>query len=510
MQSKNKSTAKTNTAIVSSLLLTQLAAAAMMLAPLASQAHGSLEVPLSRERHCLAELRKNSDKPISEACTAAFQKTGTGPFYDWTANLHGGHIEDQSKTIPNGLLCAGGNQNRAGLDVPGNWTTTKIAPDANGKYVAKYLQTAGHMTQYFRTYLTKDSYDFSRPMTWDDMILVGDTGKLPNPGSNTITNLELKIPAGMTGRRVMYTAWQRDPADNAETFYACADVVIAGATTTWHTLTKLEFYDRPANSTMTLRVFDSGGHDIERHSIQIAAGKTSGSAIALAMADKVNATSQVVRIGALDNKGNITVVADATKNNAYAKDGTYTVALQMEDSTNVTPDPIINRPPVAMIMGPNNISVGNRATFDATSSADPDNDPLTYSWKFPAELIPCCKDAMKSGAASFIAPSLTKDTTFTIEVTVSDGEASSVARHVVIVNKDPTTKIDDPVIDDGSKEFPSYKAGTVYKGGEQVKTSTGIYECRQFPFSGWCGQAEAAYAPGTGWAWNDAWIKVGN
>jgi chitin-binding protein len=47
----------------------------------------------------------------------------------------------------------------------------------------------------------------------------------------------------------------------------------------------------------------------------------------------------------------------------------------------------------------------------------------------------------------------------------------------------------------------SYNAGTKVKG-----TDGNIYECKPFPYSGWCNQAPSYYAPGTGWNWEDAWI----
>jgi hypothetical protein len=35
-----------------------------------------------------------------------------------------------------------------------------------------------------------------------------------------------------------------------------------------------------------------------------------------------------------------------------------------------------------------------------------------------------------------------------------------------------------------------------------------LYECKPYPYSGWCG-VSTAYAPGSGYAWTDAWTLVG-
>ena len=56
-------------------------------------------------------------------------------------------------------------------------------------------------------------------------------------------------------------------------------------------------------------------------------------------------------------------------------------------------------------------------------------------------------------------------------------------------------------------EYPdgigTYQPGTVVRG-----TTGTLYQCKPFPFSGWCNQAPLYYAPGTGLAWDQAWIQA--
>ena len=49
---------------------------------------------------------------------------------------------------------------------------------------------------------------------------------------------------------------------------------------------------------------------------------------------------------------------------------------------------------------------------------------------------------------------------------------------------------------------------TPYVGGDQVQAGGKLYQCKSGAESGWCGLADA-YAPGTGYAWKDAWDLVG-
>jgi chitinase len=54
-----------------------------------------------------------------------------------------------------------------------------------------------------------------------------------------------------------------------------------------------------------------------------------------------------------------------------------------------------------------------------------------------------------------------------------------------------------------------YPAGLgSYQPGQLVVSNGQIYQVKPWPYSGWANQG-GAYAPGTGWAWQDAWILVG-
>ncbi|MET4695147.1 chitinase [Endozoicomonas lisbonensis] len=56
--------------------------------------------------------------------------------------------------------------------------------------------------------------------------------------------------------------------------------------------------------------------------------------------------------------------------------------------------------------------------------------------------------------------------------------------------------------------YPAWKEGTIYHGGSRVSCNGVDYECRSFPFSGWCGQSASHYQPGRGSHWQDAWKRI--
>lgn len=73
-------------------------------------------------------------------------------------------------------------------------------------------------------------------------------------------------------------------------------------------------------------------------------------------------------------------------------------------------------------------------------------------------------------------------------------------------NPDPETP--DPEIPPVEGDFPFYKEGTSYKGGDVVQAGGQLYRCKLGVTSSWCSGAAWAYAPGSGTAWPDAWEKI--
>ncbi len=61
----------------------------------------------------------------------------------------------------------------------------------------------------------------------------------------------------------------------------------------------------------------------------------------------------------------------------------------------------------------------------------------------------------------------------------------------------------------GGCTAPQYIENNGYVAGSQVKNAGGLYECREWPYSGWCNGAAWAYGPGTGTYWQDAWVYKG-
>jgi len=63
---------------------------------------------------------------------------------------------------------------------------------------------------------------------------------------------------------------------------------------------------------------------------------------------------------------------------------------------------------------------------------------------------------------------------------------------------------------DVCSSLSSYVENGNYVAGSKVKNTGKQFECKEWPYSGWCNGAAWAYAPGVGAYWSDAWYEKGS
>lgn len=185
-------------------------------------AHGSMQNPLSRVEGCYLE---GAESPRSAACKAAVAAGGTAALYDWMSLRIGDAAGRHRQLIPDGKLCSAGDPMFRGMDLPrADWPATNLTAGAD--FTFRYRATAPHRGT-FQLFLTNASYDPSKPLTWANLdpqpFLTVTDPKLAD-GSYVLPG---RIPAGRTGRQLVYAIWQR--SDSPEAFYSCSDVVFDGS-----------------------------------------------------------------------------------------------------------------------------------------------------------------------------------------------------------------------------------------------------------------------------------------
>jgi chitin-binding protein len=123
------------------------------------------------------------------------------------------------------------------------------------------------------------------------------------------------------GRHVVFVTWQR--SDSPEAFYACSDVQFTGGVDPgYRQIGAVQAGDKlPIGTVVTFRLFDETGRDLERIDATLSQGETSRRAWPFALAQKVDATSSLVRIGVLQGDGSISPSRTLNGNLVYARAG---------------------------------------------------------------------------------------------------------------------------------------------------------------------------------------------
>ena len=144
----------------------------------------------------------------------------------------------------------------------------------------------------------------------------------------------------------------------------------------------------------------------------------------------------------------------------YSTAGDFEVSLVVNDglvdsdadrTTAVILSPVVNIAPTADPGGPYTGEPGQLVAFDGSASTDPNGDPLTYAWDFG-------DGAMSSGATPTHA--FTAEGTYTISLTVDDGQIASTAVNTIATVATPP-----------SNRRPTADAGGPYNGETGVNVS---------------------------------------
>lgn len=186
-----------------------------------ADAHGAMQNPVGRQYACYLE---NPESPKSAACKAAISTGGTQAAYDWNGVRIGNAAGRHREIIPDGKLCSAGDVQFRGFDLArADWPATTLT--SGRTFTFRYKGTAPHKGG-FQLYITKNGYDPTRPLRWSDLEAKPFLDVANPPLQGGVYEMTGTIPAGKTGRHLIYSIWQR--SDSPEAFYNCSDVVFGG------------------------------------------------------------------------------------------------------------------------------------------------------------------------------------------------------------------------------------------------------------------------------------------
>jgi chitinase len=188
--------------------------------------------------------------------------------------------------------------------------------------------------------------------------------------------------------------------------------------------------------------------------------------------------------------GNYAITAKATDNAG----ATTTSAV-----VNIVVNSAGNTPPSVSITGPaNGSSYTAPATVSITVNATDANGTVSkVEFYIGTTLLGTDNTAPYSVSASSLAAG-----NYAITAKATDNAGATTTSAVVNISVTANTNTCSGV--------PQYQQNGGYVAGSRVQNAGSIYECKPFPYSGWCNGASWAYGAGTGAYWSDAWIKIGS
>jgi predicted carbohydrate-binding protein with CBM5 and CBM33 domain len=191
------------------------AAATVLLSAAPAAAHGAPTNPLSRAAACGPE----GNQAPTAACRAAVAAGAAVREWD-NVRVAGVNGRDRER-IRDGELCGGGLSAYQGLNLArADWPATDLT--AGVRFTFRYRTTIPHEGT-FKLYATVDSYDPQKPLTWADLEPRPFLTVTDPPIRDGAYQMPGRLPAGKTGRHLIYTIWQN--SNTQDTYYSCSDVV---------------------------------------------------------------------------------------------------------------------------------------------------------------------------------------------------------------------------------------------------------------------------------------------
>jgi chitin-binding protein len=206
-----------------------------------AMAHGSTQDPVSTVLACYK--LGGSGNTTNAACNAAYNESSDkNIFYDWMGTVNGNtRLDADGKqttnelyrtNMPDGAICSAGNRGRAGLNLAHqDWPSSNL-PAGGSEFLVRYNNTVNHNPYTFSFYVTKDGYDPTKVLNWDDLeptpFMTANNLDPTRSGENGLTEFPTVLP-NKTGKHMILTIWQGNikpdgSVQSNEAFVGCSAV----------------------------------------------------------------------------------------------------------------------------------------------------------------------------------------------------------------------------------------------------------------------------------------------
>jgi hypothetical protein len=227
----------------------------------------------------------------------------------------------------------------------------------------------------------------------------------------------------------------------------------------------------------------------------------------------VNASDSDGSVSKVDYYNGSTLIASTTSPFTYAWNnvavGTYSItAIAYDNRGGVTVSAPVsvavksatNQAPAVSITSPvNNSSYNAPASITFTANAsDPDGSITKVEFFNGSSSIGFVTASPYNFTWTNVAAG-----TYTISAKATDNSnAITTSSSITIVVKSVNTNT--------CSGIAQYIENGGYVDGSKVQNGGSSYQCKPYPYTGWCNGAAWAYAPGTGAYWTDAWTLIGS
>jgi len=312
--------------------------------PYPSFGHGYVDFPKARQQRCMDDggywwPADGSGIP-NAACRAAYQISGgyaLTQHHEYSANVADfDNLQAVKSVVKDGLLCAGGDVRKAGMDAPSPaWQRTLIDTRQQTELILRFRATTPHNPSYWQIYLSDANYDAAKaPLRWQDLTLLWQQADVPV--NNGFYELHVPLPKYRSGPAVLYTRWQRQDVVG-EGFYNCSDIELVGDTTPIQWRAQGAYVNASqlghVGETALLRVFNEQGQEQLTQKLAITPTNLANQAWALELAKQVNLRyGQTVQIGVQTVDG-IQLQQPVTVNKLYLANAWWTANLELQPPT---------------------------------------------------------------------------------------------------------------------------------------------------------------------------------
>lgn len=450
---------------------------------------------------------------------SAINTGAASAIFNWAAAQNSSEMERTCKSgFPNGgpidgRIASADLPQFGGLDEQSSSRWTKRAITAGAQNFSWAL-TAFHKTRGFRYYITQQNWNPNASLTRAAFDLqpfcVVNFGNTVPP---QVVTHSCNVPQ-RSGHQIILGVWEI--GDTVNSFYNVADVMFSGGNSgpidngpSYVSRAAINpSIDLQAGDKVMTRVFNAGGEQAALRTVLTINSANEGlrNNWAFALASRINAEQPLLRAGQLGSGGSINPVFGQNEVFALAGSGVVRVETAIEK---VPPMVVTSDVLVGGLSSSYPISNGQASiALNVTAVGEMDVAAYLYDANGTAKGFAATTATVNnSGAQLRIAVNQPVAGNYQLLVKATLKGSGQIIQKTYAVALTGGASNPGP---GAQYVFPnglvSYKAGTQVQQPKNGK----VYECKPFPYSGYCVQWSASatqFEPGVGSAWREAWLE---